>query len=85
MAEKTEGKKVAENFSQMFESFGTAMSEIFNDPKLKEKAKDLGKSVSDSAETFAARFKDEEVKDKFREFGKAAEKFGKSVGDYFKE
>jgi len=85
MSSKTKGKKVADNFTEMFESFGKAMSEIFNDPKLKDKAKELGKSVSASADAFGGRFKDKEVKEKFREFGKAAEKFGKSVGDYFKE
>ena len=84
MPDKTEGKKIAEDFSEMFATFGKAMSEIFNDPKLKEKAKDLGKSMAESAETFARRFKDEEVKTKFRKFGKAAEKFGRGVGDYFR-
>ncbi len=84
MTDKTEGKKIAEDFSEMFATFVKAMSEIFNDPKLKDKAKELGKSMADSAETFARRFKDDEVKAKFRKFGKAAEQFGKSVGDYFR-
>jgi len=83
--DKTRGKRVADNFSQMFEAFGKAMSEIFNDPKLKEQAHELGKSAARSAETFAGRFQDEDVKKKFRELGKTAQEFGKSMANYFKE
>lgn len=68
----------------MFESFGDAISKIFNDPKLKEKAKEFGQSATESAKTLAGRFKDEEVREKFREVGKAAQEFGKSISDYFK-
>ncbi len=78
-------KKAADSFAEMFETFGKAMSEIFNDPKLKEKAKDLGRSAAESAQTFGGRFRDEEVKKKFREAGEAAQQFGKSVADYFKD
>ncbi len=68
----------------MFESFGAALSRIFDDPELKAKAREFGKAAGDSAKTFAGRFKDEEVKSGFREVGKAAEKFGKSVANSFK-
>jgi len=41
MPDNEEGKKSpGESFADMFKEFGSAMSEIFNDPKLKEKAKD---------------------------------------------
>ena len=85
MPEKEERSKKNpdENFIEMFESFGRALSEIFNDPKLKEKAKELGKSAAASAEAFGNRFRDEEVKAKFRETGKAAQEFGRSIADYF--
>lgn len=76
-------KNPSETFSDMMKNFGSAMAEIFNDPKLKEKAKEFGESASDSARTFAGRFKDEEVKDKFKDLGKAARTFGESVSDYF--
>ena len=82
--EKSDKGQVAENFVEMFNAFGQAISEIFNDPELKEKAKAFTESASTSAKTFADRFRDEDVKDKFRDAGKAAEKFGKSVAASFK-
>ena len=38
-----------------------------------------------STKAFGNRFKDEDVKGKFRDVGKAAQDFGKSVADTFKE
>ena len=61
------------------------MSEIFNDPELKQKAKEFAESTAESAKAFGNRFKDEDVKDKFRDVGKAAEDFGKSIADQFKK
>ena len=78
-------KSPSETFTEMMKNFGSAMAEIFNDPKLKEKAKEFGESASASAETLAKRFKDEDVKKKFKDAGQAAQDFGKSVGDYFKD
>jgi hypothetical protein len=78
-------KSPSETFTEMMKNFGSAMAEIFNDPKLKEKAKEFGESAADSARAFAGRFKDEEVKDKFKDLGKAAKTFGESVSDYFKD
>ena len=77
-------KAAAENFAAMFKTFGQAMSEIFNDPELKQKAKEFADSTAESAKVFGSRFKDEDVKDKFRDVGKAAEDFGKNVADFFK-
>ena len=82
--EKTSKKTAAENLGEMFKIFGDAVSEIFDDPKLKEKAKEFADSAAKSAKIFGSRFKDEEVKDKFRDVGKAAQDFGKSVADCFK-
>ncbi len=81
---KRKDKDIARDFSEIFENFGKAVSEIFNDPKLKEKASDLGRNLSQSAEAFAGRFQDEEVRKKFREVGKAAQDFGKNLADSFK-
>jgi hypothetical protein len=78
-------KGAAESFSEMFKAFGDAVSEIFNDPDLRAKAKEFGNSVAESAKTFPSRFKDEEVKNKFRDVGKAAQDFGRSVGDTFRD
>lgn len=77
---RTPGK----NFVEIFDRFGDALSEIFNDPELKEQARQFGKSAANSVTRFSNRFKDEEVKTKFRDVGKAAEEFGRSVADYFK-
>jgi [ribosomal protein S5]-alanine N-acetyltransferase len=82
---KPEDKTAVDNLVDMFDSLGTAMAQVFNDPKLKEKARDLGKATKESAETFGERFKDEEVQAKFREVGKAAGAFGKNVSDLFSE
>ena len=66
-------------------NFGQAVSEIFDDPELKEKDKDFAESATESAKTFGSRFKDDDVKAKFIDVGKAAEDFGKSVKDSFKK
>jgi len=68
----------------MFRAFGEAISEIFNDPQLKAKAKEFGDSAANAAKTFGNRFQDDEVKAKFQEVGKAAQDFGKSITDRFK-
>ena len=83
--EKSEKKQAADNFAEIFRAFGQAISEIFNDPKLKERAKEFTESASDSAKTLANRFKDEDVRNKFRDVGKAAQAFGRSIADSFKE
>jgi len=81
--EGSDKKSAARNFGEMFEAFGNAISQIFDDPELKEKAKDFGKSTVEAADTFASRFKDEEVRAKFRDVGKAAQNFGKSMEECF--
>jgi hypothetical protein len=83
--EESSPKDVAENFSKMIETFGDAISQIFKDPELKEKAKEFGDSTAKSVKTFSGRFQDEDVKGKFKDVGKAAQDFGKSVADYFRE
>ena len=80
-----QNKSAADNLGDMFDALGDAMGQIFNDPKLKEKARDLGKAAKESAETLGERFKDEEVKAKFKDVGRAAQAFGKNVADIFVE
>jgi hypothetical protein len=77
-------KTAADNFGEMFKAFGEAIGEIFDDPKLKEKAKEFAESATESVKVFGSRFKDEDVKAKFGDVGKAAQDFGKSVADCFK-
>ncbi len=83
--EENEGKKgTADSFGEMFRAFGEAISEIFDDPQLKAKAKEFVDSAANAAKTFGNRFQDEDVKTKFQEVGKAAQDFGKSITDRFK-
>lgn len=56
-------KSAAESFGDMLTAFGQAISEIFNDPELKEKAKDFGNAAAESAKALGKRFKDQEVQD----------------------
>lgn len=76
--------KPGESLRQMFIALGDAFSEVFNDPELKAKAKELGEAASQSATRLGSRFKDDDVKQRFRQAGDAAEVFGKSVAEYFK-
>jgi len=82
--EKENAKKgPGDSFGQMLTAFGSAISEIFNDPELKEKAKEFGDAAAESAKALAKRFKDEEVKEKLSDAGKAAQDFGKTVAEHF--
>ena len=83
MTENT-GNSPGKNFIDIFDKFGSALSEIFNDPELKTKAREFGKSASQSADAFASRFQDEEVKARWRAVSQAAQNFGKSVAEQFK-
>ncbi len=73
-----------ESFGDMVKEFGEVISKIFNDPALKNKAKEFAKSAEDSAKEFGKRFRDESVKEKFKDFKEAAHDFGDSVSGYFK-
>ena len=77
-------RNAGESLGQMFEAFGQAISEIFNDPELKAKAREFGDAAAQSASTLGHRFEDEDVKEKFRQAGTAAEDFGKTISEYFK-
>ena len=79
MSSREEYKKIPEALNELFTTFGQTLSEIFDDPELKSKARELGSSVAASASLFANRFKDEDVKQKFRQVGEAARQFGTSV------
>jgi hypothetical protein len=82
--ENANKKSSTENFTEMFRAFGKAVSEIFNDPELKEKAKEFTESAAEVVKTFSSRFKDEDVKDKYRDVGKAAEDFGRNIKAHFR-
>jgi [ribosomal protein S5]-alanine N-acetyltransferase len=73
-----------ESLRQMFVAFGDAFAEVFNDPELKAKAKEFGDAATVSAMHLGRRFKDDDVKARFTQAGEAAERFGRSVAEYFK-
>ncbi len=77
--------KPSQDFVKIFQELGGAFAEIFNDPKLKTKAKELGQTAAESVSTLGDRFHDQEVQHKFKNAGKAAEKFSKSIAAYFKQ
>ena len=83
--DKSDKKQTVDNFAEIFRDFGQNISEVFKDPKLKEKAKEFTESTSTSAKKLVSRFKDEDIKTKFRDVGKAAQVFGRSVADSFKD
>ena len=83
--EKTVKKSPGQHLGDLFDMLGDAMGQVFNDPGLREKARELGRAAKESAETLGERFKDDEVRAKFRDVGKAAQAFGRSVADSFGE
>jgi hypothetical protein len=80
-----EKKDSIESFTNMFKEFGEAVSEIFNDPRLRQKAREFNESAFESAKALGDRFKDEDVKNKFKDVGKAAQEFGRNVRESFEE
>ncbi len=76
-------KSVPESFVEMVGQLGSALGEIFRDPKVKEKAQEFAKSVTETAQAFADQFKDEKVQNKFKQAGQAAQEFGEKVSNYF--
>ena len=83
--EKYDRKKAAENLGKVMKTFGETMSEIFNDPELRKKAKEFSQSIVDSAaKVVDSHVKDDEVRAKFRDVGKAAQTLGKTITDNFK-
>jgi len=76
--------RASDSLGQMFAAFGQAIGEIFNDPEVKAKAKELGDAATASVDTLGQRLKDEDVREKLRQAGEAAEQFGHSVAEYFR-
>jgi ribosomal-protein-alanine N-acetyltransferase len=82
MVDEENKRQIKENFELIFTSFGQALSEIFNDPELKAKARQFGSSAAESASTFADRFKDDEVRAKFKQMAQAAKDFGSGMATF---
>ena len=79
-----EDKTAAQDFGEMMKKFGANLGEIFDDPKVREKAREFAESVIDAAAKVAQnKVKDEEVRAKFRDVGKVVESLGNSLDKNF--
>ncbi len=82
--EKYTAKKEAEDVGKMFRSFGETISQIFEDPELRKKAKEFSQSVMDSAaRVIESKIRHDQAKAKFRDVGKAAQSLGKTLVEHF--
>jgi [ribosomal protein S5]-alanine N-acetyltransferase len=82
--EKYDVKKDAESLGKMIRSFGETISEIFEDPELRKKAKEFSQSVIDSAaKVVESKIRNDEAKRKFRDAGRAAQSLGKTLVEHF--
>jgi ribosomal-protein-alanine N-acetyltransferase len=82
---KSGASKEAESLGKIIRSFGEAISEIFEDPEVRQKAKAFSQSVIDSAaKVLDSKVKREEAKKKFRDAGRAAQSLGKTLVQQFK-
>lgn len=85
LKENGETNKAAETFGEMLRAFGASVSEILNDPEVKEKGREFAESVVDAAAKFAqSKVKTEEIRARFRNVGKAAQTLGTSLDKHFK-
>jgi hypothetical protein len=85
-SEKNSDKKTtAETLGEMLRTFGNTISEILDDPEVKEKGIEFAESVVDAATKVAqSKVKSEEVRARFRNVGKAAQTLGSSLDKHFK-
>ena len=79
------GKTAAESFGEMLRAFGNSVSEIFDDPELRMKAKEFSQSAVDAAmKVVEGKVKDDEMRARFRKVGEAAQDLGKTLQKHFK-
>jgi [ribosomal protein S5]-alanine N-acetyltransferase len=77
--------ETAEAMGKMIRSFGETVGEIFDDPVVKQNAKEFAESVVDAtAKVIQSKVEDKEVRAKFRKVGTAAETLGKNLEEHFK-
>lgn len=81
---KKEVRKAAETFSEVMRKFGNTLSEILDDPEVRNKAKDFAESLVDAtAKALDSKTEDEQIRSKFRNVGKAAKSLGNSLEEHF--
>ena len=82
---KFDTKKASKQLGKVISAFGDTISEILEDPELREKGKEFAQSVVDAAaKVVESRVKDDEVKAKFRDVGTAAQHLGQTLTEHFK-
>ena len=82
--EKAETKTAAETLGDLLRKFGDTMSEILDDPKLREKAREFSEvAVDAAARTIEKKVKEEDVRARLRDVGKAASTLGKNLQEKF--
>ncbi len=80
-----ENKDTSDKFAHIFEEFGNAVAEIFNDPKLKEKAKEFGEISADSTKALGERLHAEELKSRLKDVEKVADDFSQRLYRSFED
>ena len=69
----------------MLRTFTDTVSEIFDDPEVRRKAKEFAQSTADAAvKVVATKIKDDEVRAKFKKVGEAAQDLGSDLEKHFK-
>ncbi len=84
--EKSDAKTTAEAFADLVKAFSNAVGEILDDPEVRGKAREFSDSVIDATTRIMEnKVKSEDARSKIREVGRAAQSFGKSVEQQFKQ
>ena len=82
---KPKMKEAAEALSKALKTFGDAVGEVLDDPKVKKSAREFAESVVDAAANVVqGKVEDKEARAKFRGVGEAAQTLGKSLEEHFK-
>lgn len=79
-----ETKNAAEIVGSMLKDFGNTISEILEDPELKERTKDFASAIVEATVKVAEKkVKDEEMRSKLRNVGKATRMLGEKLEKHF--
>ncbi len=79
MSQESSSKSPAEGFAEIFRKFGDVLSNILQEPALKEKSDDFAGSAAGAMETLPDRVKAEDIQVKYREVAAAAQEFAENV------
>jgi len=81
-----EVKNAAEIVGSLLKDFGNTISDIFEDPELREQTRKYAEAVVEAAMKSAEKkVKDQEMRSKLRNVGKAAHMLGEKLEKHFSE